>query len=618
VPAGRTDIVAEAGAAPAERLHTKRRGLRPSAEAHGGGAAMDALLAWLNPLFAWFGFLAGPIGFAQDYLKPVHELLGVALAVAAVGLAAARLFKGWAFLARYDGRLFGYMRALPRFWLAFRADPKGSLSANAARLLVEFEILVPPPEKPQKEFPSAPKPRRRRQQTGHRRQARRQRRLARLEWRIAMKKWRDDRKRELKKLVDKIKSAHDDQARSANERSSLTTKDNRLESLPTIQLANPAKIDKSREKISRYFSIAKQFGGSEFLSYVRMNDGYLAPLFLISGLMTRFASDWEPIINNYREQLEDLSQVPAALRQRASFAELRELQSFEFICWLLWGPSVPLCSCDRWQTRHGKDHSTEDPILYQYGFGDENNSIDVRVMNGRSREFIDKVQPRLLQVHDASAPQSAPYVCAAPLSLIGQIGQIDDPTIAGEHLCEAQRIVGHKKHGRLLLTLDNEGFVSRTRPSSNYYSAYIWLMFVLENENGEPLYGTARWKNLLPFFEHGNIADATTMNTLKQCLAMKACSALREILNRGDPITIRYACAFDDANHTHKGLFEPPPRSIYDLLKDAVRADPVLAAAYDDETGRLRLPRGHKDNPFAACHLPQIVREFYELVDREN
>ncbi len=144
-------------------------------------------------------------------------------------------------------------------------------------------------------------------------------------------------------------------------------------------------------------------------------------------------------------------------------------------------------------------------------------------------------------------------------------------------------------------------------------------MFMVGDENGNPLH-PERWKNLLPFFEHGNIADATTLATLKECLVAKTCSALREIFQRKADegrITIRYACALDDSNCGHELLFPSRQAAILNLLKDAVGRDAILKQAQDQK--RLLLPaHSEKGNPFSSCLLPGIVADFYQAIENEE
>jgi hypothetical protein len=582
--------------------------------------------SWLTSFFdsfaVWHDWIKPFWEATAKYLGAIKQLVGVVgLGLAAV-LILAGISKGWRFLARYhyDGGILGYVRTVPRLWLTLKADWRfrGIRSPRAARYLTEFEILDPRPTKPRR--------------WGY---------ATRAEWRDATEKWKplnkdwkNQRAHRFRKLIE-----NKDESTESLQRFSQPE---RLDRLSIIPIANPAVLDNSRTSIARYFVIATEFkadSSDTFLSYVQLNDGYFAPLFLISGLMTRFNEDWQPIINNYRDQLEGQDKVSG---------DLLELASFEFNCWLLWGPSVSLCSCGEWQTAYGQNHGTADPLFYQYGFGDENNSIDVAIKNGRTPDFVNKTIPRLIQPshHRSKGGQ----VRAASASLYGQIKLGTKRPI--DQTCRAQQIISHPDDGRLYLehnefvdtaALDKwlarppervkpkrwwqsrqsskqaENPPSRGRQESGYYSAYIWVMFVVSDRDGKPLYDQAQWKNLLPFFEHGNIADATTMRTFKECLVAKACKALKEILGRREDeqrgIAIRYACAFDHSNCGSPLLFPLSSLSIFDLLKAEVASDPILQAAQN--AGRIRLS-GDSGNPYCSCNLPAIVGQFYTVIDDAN
>jgi hypothetical protein len=534
------------------------------------------------------------------------QTLGWVTFVAGIALGIARFSHGWAFLARYhyDGGALGYVRVFDRFLLTVLVDPAGWRSTDAARLLTEFEILKPLDERPRRHERSPEKMKW--WAIGRKysawRKWRSNWRVELQEWRIERKNWKAERYRMLNNLIEREKESRGKIiAQSPAER---------VGKLPVIHLDNTARIDRNRDKIARYFAVGRKFDAYEFVSYVQLTYGYFAPLFLISGLMTRFDSQWEPIINHYRAQIKG---------QDKTSKELLELQSFELNCWLLWGPSIPLCTCQDWKAAQNP-HS----IFYQYEFGDENNSVDVRLPDGRTPTRIEEIRQMMIQTNgdDPSLPQT---VCAAPQSLLGQIGIKIDKS----QLCASQTVIADQEgHGRIFLTF--EDFLPPDNPSY-YYSAYIWLMFVVCDRQGNPLHPEPKWKNLLPFFEHGNIADATTMKTLKESLVAKACNALKELLGRHEDrerITIRYACAFDDSNCGLPIMFPPPIRAgIFDVLKAAVADDKILEKARHD--GRLNLDnerRGnarhhdsrHKGNEFASCKLPEIAKEFYDAVQQAS
>lgn len=582
------------------------------------------------------------------HLKPVFTVFGVLTSGIAVLVILVGLFNGWAFLARYhyDGGVLGYLRTFRRFVLTFWASPKGVNSTKAARFLTEFEILDPPPDYPERQYLSRDD--RRWDAVFNWLTARGDRIMDLWAWRCSHWRWSRRRWRTLRTLLK-----FDDQ--SAKRTTDNKDEAKKLEEFPFIALDNPAIIDGSRDEITRYFEVGNRFGADSFLSYVRLDDGYFAPLFLINGLMTRFDLQWDPIINNYRTQIS--GPTPGS-------RDLQELQSFEFNCWLLWGPSVPLCTCSAWRSREYSES-----IFYQYGFGDENNSIDVRITDGFSVDRITEVEARMNAAKGEKVGATVGDqrdVCATPQSLLGRIGI--GLNVPERQICDAQQIIRHTKHGRVILTFDR--FISReeakapdkrakkrspfrnfflsaerrlmralgyVRPPADvrqdpsyYYSAYIWVMFVVSfrDKEGNRTFLEPAWRNLLPFFEHGNIADATTMETLKQGLVAKACSALRKIFEwEGDKIVIEYACAFDHSNCGSSMLINTGEERILTLLMAEVEKDTeVLWPAHKAQSLILK-KWSHKTKPkpgeqppkineHAACCLPEIVTRFYDDIEK--
>ena len=87
------------------------------------------------------------------------------------------------------------------------------------------------------------------------------------------------------------------------------------------------------------------------LSTVAISTGFLAPLHLLAGLVAEVEDDWELILTQYGR----------AVSRRHDPLSFRTLQAFEFDCWLLWGPSIPVCTCRQWSGVKA----------VQYGYGDE-------------------------------------------------------------------------------------------------------------------------------------------------------------------------------------------------------------------------------------------------------
>jgi hypothetical protein len=359
------------------------------------------------------------------------------------------------------------------------------------------------------------------------------------------------------------------------------------------------------------------FSTSTFIATVEIKVGYVAPIFLITGLINRFNDEdgWQLILNNYRALVESDDKYSA---------KLRELRSFLFNCWLLWGPSVATCSCNRW-IPEARERRRD--LLIQYGYGDENNSIDLLVKKGREPTFEFKLRRSL--GHQLNTGGAVPTMrCAAPYAVKGKFTW--GPTLAQGQISQAQQLVqggspDFRKplSGRIVLECKDEHVVELPSDHSRYYSAYLWIMFWIGDKDGKPYFDQQCWKNLLVFFEHGNIAEPSTLQTLKENLVAKVCSSLSEILSsEADKgrVSIHYACAFDDPHcelgegdmsGASSGTGGRPTRLLHILRKELPKYHELFVGR---TSHRLEIPEGSRPavgNPFSSCCLPETIEGFY-------
>jgi hypothetical protein len=314
---------------------------------------------------------------------------------------------------------------------------------------------------------------------------------------------------------------------------------------------------------------------------------------------------------------------------------LAELCLFQFNCWLLWGPSVALCECPQWSRR---------AKALQFGFGDENNSLDLFVTGRAQREILRRREHlsasevgRVAFIQQVLPPGS--YPVARRRSVTATIRVCHD---FADAICACQRsTLEDPKNERLILQAniedisghDDEG---RTDPDPAYYSAYLWVMFVVCNRAAAALGGdlpeppatgrlqplhereSERWMDLLPFFYHGNIASPQTCDLQKQILARQVVEGLALTLRQFDDVCVRYVCAIDDSGCGSQILYPPVPgRALADFIRERLdmlgKDDPNLAR-------RIEIP----DQPdpafgsYASCHLPELVASYYEAVARED
>jgi GNAT superfamily N-acetyltransferase len=324
--------------------------------------------------------------------------------------------------------------------------------------------------------------------------------------------------------------------------------------------------------------IAREDHG-RFLSTITVATGFVAPLHLLAGLVVQFEEDWQLIITQYGR----------AVSQRGDTLPCRTLQAFAFDCWLLWGPSIPVCTCRQWSGLKA----------VQYGYGDEDNSVAL-VFGGD-----DAGLRRLL----ASPFPDQDF--AYKLSVTGRprLGS----TLNRNELCAAQQVIADRERPRLLLEHVSHRLLvggPAEHRENRYYSAYVWMMFVLVDGAGQPLSPDRPWESLFPFFEHGNVGDARHYRFFKEQVAHKALTSIAAMAAApgGAGARFAYAGALDDAGCGSRLIAPHPGPTMKDLLTRLLAGDEFAHLARD---GHVVVP-DRPDVRFSACHLPGIVEAYYE------
>lgn len=389
--------------------------------------------------------------------------------------------------------------------------------------------------------------------------------------------------------------------------------------LPPLEVANCFALSKREDEARRYFEALQDDlhvteHRSRFLSSVEFSSGYVAPLFLIHGSLNRFDEDWHLLHNHYGNEISSAEWhdvLKAKLRPSTSkeddfskeLKRLRALQLHEFDCWLQWGPSIPICSCNQWHHTGQKDGS----IALQFGFGDENNSIPLLPglndsNDGKEKEeyksLLESVMACLPSTDSNVAPGKTNHeegalaiqqkITARPVWAVPGKRDSEYEDVS-KMLCPAQKAIFTEHGPETVLDYIRHSTISSDE-AANYYSAYLWVMFVLcyedKIENNKtvirPLfpidpsknqaascYEEARkmlsnasvtedvlekldkimkldpkeWQGLIPFFEHANIANADACNKLKEILAQKAVRTLNGICESfGKDTQLRFVC----------------------------------------------------------------------------
>jgi len=270
-----------------------------------------------------------------------------------------------------------------------------------------------------------------------------------------------------------------------------------------------------------------------------------------------------------------------------------------------------VCRCGSW--RGGQ-------TAVQYGYGDENRSVDLIVKQKDDKALLTQISACLSVTSTTNRERG--YVLAGKATARGVIRW--GPGLPKEKLNPVQQGIRKPRNQRLVLdmtsgqTLFAAGGTTQDA-LARHYSAYFWIMFVIcDRGSGAPRYDVSRkWRNLLPFFEHGNLAGAATLAALKRTLVAKAADSMARILDANCRLSLRYVCAFDHDSPDHPNLFKPPPNeSLRALLRIHAAQHPRLATFVTTE----RLCIGDDSDPtmdgYAGCDLPSIVAEYYKEVDK--
>jgi hypothetical protein len=424
-----------------------------------------------------------------------------------------------------------------------------------------------------------------------------------------------------------------------------------------IEIGTASEVNEASVAISRYFKTIKTLRFADrdelcFVCPVEVSSGFIAPLHLLTGLLAQYEEKWEGIIREFEVQTGRWDDIPLieghAESDRMHPRDFRELQSFIYHCWLLWGPSIPICkpSCGNWAGAY---------VSIQYGFGDENNSIEIV----GDREALTKAVLGMLDQYfpgfrgmafPASVRGVLQYSTTAqrdnsnipPLIAASWGGTQDARPILFYSEAQAGDAVAGRRSG-------SDAVVGQIKPDSDmakrgagiscYYSAYLWAMFVVlrqdkngdwwpldSNETGNRRSSTEPWQATIPFFEHGNIADAESCAFAKQVLAEKILGALAQFVRSWDvgtyPLRFAYAAAIDDACCGNELQFprliggETVKERIVGRLKDLPpgstlrRLDDEKIILFDYFDAR---PHHH---PHSACALPGQVSAYYDQLAR--
>lgn len=476
----------------------------------------------------------------------------------------------WVLLARslpQRGRLNPIGRALLTLFGLWLRGLQARSMHRAARLRIEIELLDPMPERPLR-LHFGPK----------------------ADYKAAKNRWRKDKRtwsiRVRTQLGELVQEVHEGESAAIDVDTCSPLIDNDA-------------IERYFDALNHPFMHVRQ--NPVFLSKVTIKQGFTAPLHLLTGVLARYEQDWQQIVKEYGRSI---------IRPDDEFRyrHARKLQLFIFDCWLLWGPSIPICTCPEWQGE----------VALQYGFGDENNSLILRC---GTPEVL-----RSLNGQNASGIKG--FAVRSRVTGTLKWGPVLGPGNGDVGFCPAQVAIWQDSR----LVLDVTGEAQGIRPAggteeqvfAQYYSAYLWIAFVMCNKDtGEPLNPNHPWRDMIPFFMHANIADIETYDFYASQLARSALESASEMLREegNDDLILRFVCALDETGCGYDSLYQLPERET--IREKMIRhADRPGAVEFRSVRRRLILDyhpnEPFKDGDYSACALPAIINDHYCSMDADS
>ncbi len=360
---------------------------------------------------------------------------------------------------------------------------------------------------------------------------------------------------------------------------------------PLIELNNVFSLNNevTKNRIKQYLLAVDRLNlafdeSASFLCKIKINDGFLLPLNLLAGLMAHFSDDWDPIISAY---------------SRLATKSFSSLQMSIFDLWLLWGPSVPICTCVQWSG----------PVTLQYGYGDENNSVRVRVTDKNKKAILDEFRT---QVNENQTDSAFPalHTCIT--------ARLWPPSSFFKHeFCGAQHEHADPNNESFILEYEQHAVTGNPPGGYLYYTAYVWAMFVVGRDVKPTLstIRTAPWLHVVPFFEHANIVDGFTYEAAKQQLAHKVIHFLKQCdSSESDPsqqpVRLWYSCAFDDSGCGHTLEVKPGGMTIRDMLAEIVNSSTDISLP-----DRIILDDSSFAEVLSACHLSDMLAEYFTAIE---
>lgn len=265
--------------------------------------------------------------------------------------------------------------------------------------------------------------------------------------------------------------------------------------------------------VERYFGFLQKEGTKKALGLkddlykwiikIHVDEAYITPTCLISGLLAQYEQNWEEYIKKY------ITTAYSTESNRNASNSVLPTELYLTFAWLLWGPSYELNYKEYWAG------------LCQMSYCDESNSIPI--VANKETDQTTLLKNRL----DANENNGKRYgaLVSAELSIFEKRAYFNEL----KKIENANNSYFYKKvqYGDAPFAAQLDSFLPyENYKSKKYYcTAYVWLLFELEDDASSEF----QPEKAVAFFEHANLADDETYLFLIDSLIDKSLNYFKDI-----------------------------------------------------------------------------------------
>src|SRR5262249_29461954 len=139
----------------------------------------------------------------------------------------------------------------------------------------------------------------------------------------------------------------------------------------------------------------------------------------------------------------------------------------------------------------------------------------------------------------------------------------------------------------IIVNIDSEHGVVSGNDEAKYYGAYLWIVFAIcdDTKQNPRQKALPAWRNILPYFVHGNIAEKNSYEHVSQLVAAAAARGALLLKKKCPHLKLHYVSTIDHSNCGDKLLKGSGQSPILERLL-RIKALP----GYDEQLSNLILP----------------------------